>query len=121
MPRPACTCARGFEFRQRGRGRRLRLADQRHHLDLPLVVELFPVLVVVESALLELTGAARDLARIGDRVAADVNAAVDDAVVDAERGRQAVDARVGRAERAVRGLRRDHVEADMGSGKCMEL
>ena len=75
------------------------------------------MLVVVERALLELLGAARDLGRIGDRVAADVDAAVQDAVVDAQRGRQAMHARIGRAERAIRSFRSDHVEGRHGLGE----
>ena len=99
-----------LELGQLGLRQRLRVADQRQHLLAPLLVEALPVLVVVERALLEFLRAARDLRRIGDGVAADVDAAVDDAVIDAERRRQAVHARVRGAERAVRRLRRHHVE-----------
>ena len=46
------------------------------------------MLVVVERALHELVGALLDLGRVGDADAADVHAAVDDALVDALGRRQ---------------------------------
>ncbi len=81
-----------------------------HHLHAPLVVETFPVRVVVERALLELLRATGDLGRIRHRIAADVHAAVDDAVIDAERRRQTVHSGIRRTERDIRGFRRHHVE-----------
>ncbi len=106
-----------LELRQLGRGQRLRVADQREHLLAPLRVEAFPVLVVVEGPLLELFRPARDLVGVGDGVAADVDAPVDDPVIDPEGRRQAVDPRVGGAQRAIRGLRSHHVEGRHGLGE----
>ena len=99
-----------LEVRQFGFRQLLRVADQREHLDAPLLVQTLPMLVVVERALLELVRAPLDLRGIGDRVAADVDTSVDDAVIDPERRRQAMHARVRGTQRAVRCLRRDHVE-----------
>ena len=99
-----------LEFRQLGLRQCLGGVDQRQHLLAPLGVQALPVAVVVEGALLEFPGAAGDLDRVRHGVAADVHPPVDDAVVDAERGRQAVHAGAGRAQGAVRRLGRDHVE-----------
>ena len=56
---------------------RSELGDQRLHLLLPLRVQLVPVLEVVARALLEELRALGDLGGIGDRVAGDVDVAVD--------------------------------------------
>ena len=79
-----------LELGQLELGQCLRVCDERQHLFAPLRVQTFPVLVVVERAGPELIGATGDLRRIGNRIPADVNASVDDAVVDAERGGNAV-------------------------------
>jgi hypothetical protein len=106
-----------LELGQHGIRQGLRVLDQLQHLLLPLGIQRFPVFVVVEGALLELSGAARDLLRVGHRVAADVHPAVDDPMIDAERGRQAMHPRVGRTQRAVGRFRRYHVERGHGFGK----
>ena len=62
------------ELRDAKRGE---LGDQRLHLQLPLRVQLVPVLEVVARALLEELRALGDLGGIGDRVAGDVDVAVD--------------------------------------------
>jgi hypothetical protein len=55
---------------------------------------------MVGCPLLELLRSARNLGRVRDGVAVDVDAPVENAVFDAERRRQAVDPSVRRAERA---------------------
>ncbi len=99
-----------FEFRKHRFRKGLRVADELHHLFLPLREQPFPVRVIVEGALLEFLRAPRDLRRIGDAVSADVEAPVDNPAVDAERGRQGLDARVRRAERDVGRFRCNRVE-----------
>src|SRR6185437_6707185 len=83
-----------LEFRQLELRQRLRIADELEHLLAPLRVEALPVLVIIEGSLLELLGPARNLGRVRDGVAADIDAAVEDAMIDAERRRQAMDAGV---------------------------
>ncbi len=99
-----------LELGQEGLRQGLGVPDQGAHLVLPLVVEPLPVLIIVEGALLELLGAAGDLGRIGHRIAADVDAAVDHPLVDAEGGGQAVHPGVGCAQGAIGRLAGDHVE-----------
>ncbi len=106
-----------LEFRQCRVRHVVGVPDQLQHLLLPLRIQRFPILVVVEGAFLELYGAARDLLRIGNGVAADVYPAIDDPVIDTQRGRQTMHPGVGRAQRAVRRFCRDHVECGHGLGK----
>ena len=70
-----------------GTRQRRDLGDQRLHLRPPAAVQLVPVLEVVAGAALEELGALGDLRRVGDRVAGDVDVAVDDPVVDPHRRR----------------------------------
>ncbi len=111
---PGVNVGERLELRQLGLRQRLRIPDELHHFLAPLRVEPLPVCVVVERALLELLRAAGDLGRIGHGIAADVHAAVDDAVIDPQRRGQAVDACVRGAEGAVRSLGGHHVERGHG-------
>ena len=86
------------------------LGDQRVHLHAPLAVELVPVRVVVAGARLEVPRALADLRRVEDRVAGDVDVAVDAAPVDAHRGRHGEDAVLPVADRLVRAVDADRVE-----------
>ncbi len=86
------------------------LRDELHDPLAPLAVELVPVLVVVACALLEDLEPALDLRWIGHRVGSDVDAAVDDAVIDPERGRKGEHARRERSHAGVGHFRRDDVE-----------
>ena len=89
---------------------RLELRDQPFHLRAPRGVQLVPVLEVVARALLEVPGALGDLRGIGDRVARDVDVAVDAAVVDPHRRRNGEDPVLPRAERLVGRVDADRVE-----------
>ncbi len=110
-----------LEFRQ-CRGRQgLGVLDQLQHLSLPLLVQRFPVLVVIERALLELCGAARDFRGIGNAVSANVYPAIDDSVIDAQCGRQTMHPSVGRTQRAISRLCGHHVECRHGLGKVHRI
>ena len=86
------------------------LVDQRADLGLPLLVQLRPVLVVVARATLEELHALGDLLRVGDRVAGDVDEAVDHPVVDAHRGRHGEHAVLPRADGLIGAVDALHVE-----------
>ena len=73
----------GLELGERKFAQGLGLANQRHHLVFPLRDQALPVGVVIEGALLKLLCATRNLGRIGYGVAANIDASVDDPVVDA--------------------------------------
>jgi hypothetical protein len=99
-----------LELRQGGHADRGDLVDQRLDPRLPALVQGVPVLVVVPGPLAEQGRPAADLLRVGDRVGGDVDAPVDDAVLDAERGREDEYPRGVGPDRAVRDLGRDRVE-----------
>ena len=86
------------------------LGDQRLHLGAPLSVQLVPVRVVVARSLLEEAGSLGDLLGIGDRVAGDVDVAVDRPVVDAHRRRHREHPVLPGADRLIRGVDADHVK-----------
>jgi hypothetical protein len=86
------------------------LSDHRVDLHPPLRVEVVPVLEVVAGPLLEVPGPLRDLLRVGDRVAGDVDVAVDAAVVDPHRRRDREDAVLPRADPVVGRVDAEHVE-----------
>jgi len=65
----------------------LRIADQQHHLGLPVLKQPFPVFVVIESPLFELLRSPSDLSRISYGITANIDTAVDDPVINAEGGR----------------------------------
>ena len=93
-----------------GIAKRREVGDQRLHLLLPVRVQLVPVLEVVAGALLEELRALGDLGRIRDRVAGDVDVAVDDPVVDAHGGRNGEDAVLPVRDPHVGDVRADEVE-----------
>ena len=95
---------------QLGDTQRRDLGDQRLHLRPPLAVQLVPVLEVVAGPPLEELGPLGDLRRVGDRVAGDVDVAVDDPVVDSHRGRDRENAVLPRADRLVGRVDAGHVE-----------
>ncbi len=86
------------------------LRDQRFHLLLPLRVQLVPVLEVVAGTPLEELRALGDLGRIQDRVARDVDVAVDAPVVDAHGRRHGEDPVLPRADALVRRVDAGDVE-----------
>ena len=86
------------------------LVDQPFDPRLPALVQGVPVLVVVPGPLAEDRGPAADLVGVGDRVGGDVDAPVDDAVLDAERGGEDEHPSGVGPDRAVRDLGRDRVE-----------
>ena len=86
------------------------LRDQRVHLHAPLPVELVPVRVVVAGSLLEVLGALANLRRVENRVAGDVDVAVDAPPVDAHRRRDREDTVLPVADRLVRAVDADRVE-----------
>ena len=101
---------RVVELRQFRHGDRRDLVDQALDAHLPALVQGVPVLVVVARPLAEDRRPAADLLRVGDRVGGDVDAPVDDAVLDAERGGEDEHPRGVGPDRAVRDLGRDGVE-----------
>ena len=104
----------GLVLRQRRHPQLGDLGDQRLHLLAPLGVELLPVGEVVAGAALEELGALRDLGRVGDGVAGDVDVAVDDAVVDAHRRRHGEDAVLPCPNGLVGAVDAGHVEGRHG-------
>ena len=76
----------------------------------PLLVDRVPVVVVVAGALGEELRPLRDQVRIGDRVRADVEVAVDDPLVDAQGGRDHVHARPEHVQGDPPALGHDRVE-----------
>ncbi len=100
----------GLELRDFNLPQLLRIADQRHHLFFPLREQSLPVVVIVKGAALELLRAAGNLDWISHRISADVDATVDDSIVDAQRCRQAMHSRVGCAQGTICGLGSDRVE-----------
>ena len=95
---------------QRRNRDRLDLGDQGAQPVLPSLVEGVPVLEVVPGPRAEFGRAALDLGRVEDRVGGDVDPAVDDPVLDAERGREDEQPRGVGADRLVRHLPGDGVE-----------
>ncbi len=99
------------ELRQFRHGDRRDLVDQALDAHLPARLQGVPVLVVVAGPLTEDRRPAADLLGVGDRVGGDVDAPVDDAVLDAERGGEDEHPRGVGPDRAVRDLGRDGVES----------
>src|SRR6516162_10402040 len=79
--------SQGFELRELRLRQHLGLPDQVRHFVFPVSEQTLPVAVVVESPLLELLGATSDLGRVADGVTPDVNAPIDNAIVNAKRRR----------------------------------
>ncbi len=100
----------GLVLRQVGHAKIRDLRDQRLHLQLPLPVQLVPVLEVVAGPPLEELGPLGDLGGIRHRVPRDVDVAVDDAVVDAHGGRNGEDAVLPGGDAHVGDVRTDEVE-----------
>jgi hypothetical protein len=88
----------------------LDLPDELLDARLPALVQGVPVAVVVTRALLEVGQPPADLLGIGHRVRRDVHPPVEDAVLDAQRGRQHEHPRAVRPDRRVRDLRGHRVE-----------
>ena len=89
---------------------RRELRDRAVDRGLPAVDEHVPVLVVEADPRQEHLEPLLDLGRVADLVRRDVDVAVDDAVLDAEHGRDLEDAALVEADREVARLGRDHVE-----------
>ena len=89
---------------------RRQLRDPRVDLDLPALDEHVPVRVVVADPRQEGLEPLLDLGRVAHLVRGDVDVAVDDAVLDAEHGRDREDAALVEADREVARLGGDHVE-----------
>ena len=104
----------GLELRDFNFPQLLRIADQRHHFFFPLRVQPLPVGVIVKGALLEFLCAAGNFVWISHSVSADVDAAVDDSIVDPQRCRQAMHSRVVCAQSTICGLGSDCVEEAHG-------
>ena len=98
------------EFGQRRNLDVLDLLDEGEHPLFPFVVEPVPVLVVEAGALLEQRQPPADLRGIGDRIGGDVDAAVDDAMIDAEGRRKREDAGGESAQTLIGNFRRQDVE-----------
>jgi len=80
------------EFGQRRNLDVLDLLDEGEHAPFPLVIETVPVLIVEPGPLLKQREPSADFGGIPDRVGGDVDAAVDDAMIDAEGRRKREDA-----------------------------
>ena len=93
------------------------IREERVDLLAPLRVQTVPVREIVPRTLLEEREAPLDFRGIEDRYGADVDAAVDDPMIDAEHGGHGEDARVVGTERHVRRLRRDRIERGHGLGE----
>ena len=89
---------------------RRQLLDRAVDRSLPAVHERVPVLVVEADPRQEDLEPLLDLRRVADLVRGDVDVAVDDAVLDAEHGRDLEHAALVEPDREVARLRRDHVE-----------
>ena len=89
---------------------RRQLLDRAVDRGLPAVHERVPVLVVEADPRQEDLEPLLDLRRVADLVRGDVDVAVDDAVLDAEHGRDLEHAALVEPDREVARLRRDHVE-----------
>ena len=100
----------GLVLGQVGNPQRVELRDQRLHLRAPLAVQLRPVLKVVAGTLLEELGALGHLGRIGDRIARDVDVAIDHPPVDAHRRRHREHPVLPFTDRLVGRVDADHVE-----------
>ena len=100
----------GLVLRQAGHAKIRDLRDQRLHLQLPLPVQLVPVLEVVAGPPLEELGPLGDLGGVRHRVPGDVDVAVDDAVVDAHGGRNREHTVLPGGDSHVRDVRADEVE-----------
>ncbi len=83
MPRAFWTVEFRLVFVERGDPDRVDLVQEGAHLDLPFPVEVVPMLVVMAGAGLEIGQPLLDPLGVGDRIGGDIDAAVDDAVVDA--------------------------------------
>ena len=99
-----------LELGQPGDLERRQLLDACVDLRLPALDERVPVLVVVADPRQEGPEPLLDLGRVAHLVGGDVDVAVDDAVLDAEHGRDREDAPLVEADREVARLGRDHVE-----------
>ena len=98
------------ELRQTGNSDVLDLLDEAEHPGPPLGVEAVPVLIIMAGPLLKEGEAAADLGGIGHGIGGDIDPSVDDAVIDAERGRKGEDAVGEGAQRLIGHFRRQHVE-----------
>jgi len=106
-----------FEFRQVRHLDGIDFRDQSPQPLLPLAVQLRPVLVVVRRAFLKDLEAPLHFIGIGDRVRGDVDAAIDDAVLDPQRGRKGKHPRGIGTQSRVGHLRGDRIESRHWLGK----